>query len=140
MNYNFENKITYADYKALRDSAGWREVSERQFDIGVKNTHYTVAVKHNDKVVAMGKAVGDGGYYWNISDLIVLPEYQGKGLGREINERLLKFINDSAESGEYVVVHLASAKGKEPFYEKFGFKTRPFDNYGAGMSLIYIKE
>ncbi|MCL2696474.1 MAG: GNAT family N-acetyltransferase [Oscillospiraceae bacterium] len=140
MKYTYDNKISYADYKALRDSVGWREVSERQFDIGVKNTQYTVVAKENGKTIAMGKAIGDGGYYWNISDLVVLPEHQGKGLGREINERLLKLINDSAESGEYVVIHLASAKGKEPFYEKFGFKPRPFDNYGAGMSLVYIKE
>ncbi|MCL2638082.1 MAG: GNAT family N-acetyltransferase [Oscillospiraceae bacterium] len=140
MNYKFENQISYTDYKALRDSVGWREVSERQFNISVKHTHFMVAVKADEKIIGMGKVIGDGGYYWNISDLIVLPEYQGKGLGREINERLLKFIDDSAMNGEYVAVHLASAKGKEPFYEKFGFKTRPFDNYGAGMSLVYIKE
>jgi len=26
-----------------------------------------------------------------------------------------------------------SVKGKEEFYKKFGFWTRPTDNYGAGM-------
>ena len=30
-------------------------------------------------------------------------------------------------------LYLGASFGKEKFYEKFGFKTRPYDNIGAGM-------
>lgn len=35
--------------------------------------------------------------------------------------------------GYKVKLNLNSAKGKEPFYEKFGFKIRPNEECGAGM-------
>ena len=34
--------------------------------------------------------------------------------------------------------YLGAAKGKEGFYEKFGFVTRPNDDVGAGM-ILYDK-
>jgi hypothetical protein len=34
------------------------------------------------------------------------------------------------------MVVLVAAKGKEEFYEKFGFINRPNDIYGAGMTLF----
>ena len=36
--------------------------------------------------------------------------------------------------GWKVTLNLNSAKGKEPFYKKLGFKERPNDEAGAGMS------
>jgi hypothetical protein len=36
--------------------------------------------------------------------------------------------------GQKVYVNLMSAKGKEPFYKKFGFEERPNDKVGAGMT------
>lgn len=36
------------------------------------------------------------------------------------------------------MVNLMAAKGKEPFYKKFGFIERPNDKHGAGM-IQYLK-
>lgn len=35
---------------------------------------------------------------------------------------------------------LGAARGKEAFYEKFGFKVRPNDFSGSGMSMWRTKE
>lgn len=50
-----------------------------------------------------------------------MPEYQGQGIGRAIVERLLEHIKCEAIPGTVVQVGLTAVKGKEPFYEKFGF-------------------
>ena len=37
-----------------------------------------------------------------------------------------------------IQIDLMSAKGKETFYEKFGFSVRPRENRGAGMDMWII--
>ena len=64
---------------------------------------------------------------------IVDPDYQGQGIGRTLVEAVIKRIKDDSKPGYKVKLNLNSAKGKEPFYEKFGFKIRPNEEAGAGM-------
>ncbi|MCR5501527.1 MAG: GNAT family N-acetyltransferase [Lachnospiraceae bacterium] len=33
-----------------------------------------------DEVVGMGRLVGDGVMYWYLQEIVVLPEYQGRGI------------------------------------------------------------
>ena len=42
--------------------------------------------------------------------------------------------------GYKVKMCLMAAKGKEPFYEKFGFSERPNENLGAGMDQWFLLE
>ena len=42
--------------------------------------------------------------------------------------------------GYKVKITLNSAKGKETFYEQFGFKVRPNDDAGAGMDQWLIND
>ena len=66
---------------------------------------------------------------------MVLPEYQGKHIGTGILNNLLEQINKYKEVNPYIRVYLGAAKGKEHFYEKLGFVSRPTDNLGPGMIL-----
>jgi hypothetical protein len=45
-----------------------------------------------------------------------------------------------ANASENSTVALMSAKGKEPFYEKYGFFIRPNVRYGAGMQIRWKKD
>lgn len=51
----------------------------------------------------------------------MLPEYQGQGIGKRIVNKLLEHVRNTAIPGTGVEVGLTAVKGKEPFYEKFGF-------------------
>ena len=64
---------------------------------------------------------------WN--DLIVLPSYQGSGIGT----RILDEITDKCRSLGIPDIQLFCARGKAGFYEKHGFARRPAD--GPGMEL-----
>ena len=72
----------------------------------------------------MGRLVGDGAMYWYLQEIVVLPEYQGKGIGKSIVNRLIEYIKSTAILGTIIDVGLTAVKGKEPFYEKFGFSIR----------------
>lgn len=79
----------------------------------------------------MERIVGDGALNFEIVDVTVDPEYQGKGLGRKIIEALMSRLGQQAPVGAYVTL-IADVP---ELYEKFGFKTvRP---ESEGMALIW---
>ena len=47
----------------------------------------------------------------------------------------ISFIDRQLKDGWRIKIVIVSAKGKEPFYEKFGFEIRPNSNDGAGMQV-----
>ncbi|KAH8907395.1 hypothetical protein BR93DRAFT_869260, partial [Coniochaeta sp. PMI_546] len=87
------------------------------------------------QAVAMGRIIGDGGWYFHIADMATLPEHQRKGFGQVILRELLAYIKANAPVGEgnepYVTL-LADGPGRK-LYEKHGFvETAPVT---LGMSL-----
>lgn len=69
----------------------------------------------------MARVIGDMGLDYYIKDVIVRPEYQGKGVGRLLIGEILRFINDNGINGTDIFVELCAMPDKIPFYEKFGF-------------------
>ena len=130
------NNLCAKDFLRLRESAGWGNPPlEHQVEAGLKNSLFSVTATYNNQVIGMGRLVGDGFTICYIQEVIVLPEFQGKGIGKAIMERLISYISDNAIPNTYVTTGLFSAKGKEEFYEKFGFYIRPNDAGGAGMLM-----
>ena len=66
---------------------------------------------------------------------MVVPEYQSKHIGTGIMKNLLKKINGYKKINPNIRTYLGASKGKESFYEKFGFISRPNENLGSGMIL-----
>ena len=69
-----------------------------------------------------------------ISDVIVLPEYQGKGIGRRLVEYLISKAKESLSPEDFIKINLMAAHGKSGFYEKLGFTIRT-EETGWGMCL-----
>lgn len=85
----------------------------------------------DSKLIGFGRVVGDGALYFYLQDVIVLPNYQGKGIGYAITQRLVNHVLAVAPQGAFV--GLMAAPGVASLYEKFGFTCRPQDM--QGMSL-----
>lgn len=66
---------------------------------------------------------------------MVLPAYQNQHIGTEIMENLLKQVTWYKKVNPSIRTYLGASKGKESFYEKFGFLARPNEDLGAGMIL-----
>ena len=137
----FGKTISLEEYNGLRRLINWYEVSERQFITSIPKSIFITVGRDDGKAISIARAVGDGGYHLLVVDVIVHPDYQRQGIGRQMITQLIDFVhNDYIEPGETTMVSLLSAKDKEPFYEKFGFFRRPNDERGSGMSMFYTQE
>ena len=52
----------------------------------------------------------------------------------------MDFIHEQLKPGYKFMVSLCSAKGKDEFYKKFGFVSRPNDDFGPGMHQWFVNE
>lgn len=116
-----DNTLCAEDFIRLKVAAGFMKRPLEQVDKALKNGLFNVSALYKGEVIGMGRLVGDGAMYWYLQEIIVLPEYQGKGIGKRIVNRLIEYIKETAISGTCVEVGLTAVKGKEPFYEKSGF-------------------
>ncbi|WP_059170442.1 GNAT family N-acetyltransferase [Bacillus sp. FJAT-27445] len=92
----------------------------------MKNSSHIVIAVDDEKVVGFITAISDGVLSAYIPFLEVLPEYQGKGIGKELVKRMLE------QLGSNYMIDLCCDDELVPFYEKFGmFKSNGmlFRNY-----------
>jgi GNAT superfamily N-acetyltransferase len=131
----YVNSISAGDFNRLRKAVGWSEVAPAQARTGIDRTEYLVAAVHKGETVGMARLISDGGYVAFIADVIVLPEYQGRGIGKTMMGMISGHIRSGLKEGERVFVNLMSATGKQDFYKKLGFTERPSEALGPGMSM-----
>ena len=133
-NISYTHEISIEDYNDLRASVDFIMIRPKRAKIALENSLYTLIAMDGDTPIGMARVVGDGGYVYFICDVIVRPTYQSCGLGRQIIENVLQWLESQVDEDETIMVNLMSAMEKEPFYEKLGFHKRPFGNHGSGMS------
>ena len=63
----------------------------------------------------MGRVIGDGGWYFHIVDMAVLPEHQKRGLGSLVLTHLLEQVRNRAPAGAFVSL-LADRPGRALYY------------------------
>jgi GNAT superfamily N-acetyltransferase len=69
----------------------------------------------SDRLVGFTRALSDGVYRAFVYDVVVLPEYRGRGLGELLVDALL------ARLGHLERIELACQDDLIPFYERYGF-------------------
>lgn len=139
------------EWKHTTDGVDWEELSAlyRAAPLGEKSPlHLQKVFSHsmfkcfvydNTKLVAVGRALADGGDCSYICDIAVSPSHQGTGLGKQVVSDLVE------KSRGHKKIILYAVPGKEPFYRKFGFlrmKTAMaiFENQQQKVEQGYLSE
>ena len=130
-----ENVNSIEEFNYLYDAVGWGSYDEKVSEKALANTMYSVSVYDHDKIIGYGRIIGDGICFLYIHDVMVIPKYQNKKIGSQIMNKLLEKVNQIKIENPYVRVYLGASKGKEKFYERFGFIKREDANLGSGMIL-----
>jgi len=123
------------EYQRLREAVGLEKLDVEATEIGLRNSLFSVCVIYKGEVIGCGRVVGDGGIYFYIQDIFVLPDFQRKGIGKLIMDRVMNFFSSHIHFKAFI--GLMAAKDVSGFYKKYGFKERPLD--GPGMFQIWHK-
>lgn len=108
------------EHRRLAERVGWDHAFHwpsmpRSLDASLFGA---VAVE-GDRVIGMGRVVGDGVLYFYIQDVVVDPAYQGRGIGQMIVEALLTRIRTTSPA--HAFVGLFATDAALPIYERNGF-------------------
>jgi ribosomal protein S18 acetylase RimI-like enzyme len=116
--FNYKDNCKNVDWKELSNLYSVAPLGDKpahMLQIAFANSRYVCFVYHDSKLVGVGRALADGVDSAYLCDIALLPEYQGKGLGKEITQKLLSHVKD------YNKIILFANIGKEHFYQKLGF-------------------
>lgn len=127
------NNLTSELFLNLFQSVGWEAPCIEQVKIALENTIATFTCYDNNVPVGMVRLIGDGGMSFYIKDFVVIPSYQGKGVGTLLIKTVENYIKDIKNDDWAVSLELISTKDAINFYKKHGFEERPCDWDGPGM-------
>jgi GNAT superfamily N-acetyltransferase len=126
---------TVPEYVRLRRDAGLSPKNEAQAAAGLPGSWAACRVVHERSgvVVAMGRVIGDGGWYFHVIDMAVLPDHQRQGLGAAVLDWLLAEVRDRAPAGAWVNL-LADPPGRA-LYRGRGFVETAPGSIGMALHL-----
>jgi GNAT superfamily N-acetyltransferase len=125
---------TVREYCDLRRLVGLSAKTEEAAAAGLPNTRYAVVLEHEGVAIGMGRVIGDGGTAFQVTDIAVLPEYRGKGLGKRIVAALVDWLKANAPKSAYVSL-IADGPAKD-LYAQYGFK--PTTEHGSIGMYIWL--
>jgi ribosomal protein S18 acetylase RimI-like enzyme len=79
---------------ALYDSVGWaaytNEQNRAKLGTAVQNSTYVVSAWDGDNLVGLARGLSDDVSIFYLQDILVRPEFQGMGIGRELLKNCLE--------------------------------------------------
>lgn len=126
---------TADEFNILTEAVGWGKRMNEIVEEALSNTLCSICAYDGEKLIGYGRIIGDKTIFLYIQDVMIIPEYQGKKIGTGIMNTLLEKINEYKKVNPEIRTYLGASKGRESFYERFGFVSRPNDDLGAGMIL-----
>lgn len=80
----------------------------------------------------MGRVIGDGGCFYQVVDIAVLPQHQGRGLGKAVMREIMAYIEREVPESAYVSL-LADGQAYH-LYQQFGFTLTAPASVGMGLN------
>lgn len=106
-------------YCRLRAACGMTPRSPASAQRGLAGTLYAVQACHGDEVVGMGRVIGDGGCFFQVTDIAVRPAHRRRGVGHQIMQAVTDYLVRRAPADAFVSL---IADGDSPsLYRRFGF-------------------
>ncbi|MCB0353177.1 MAG: GNAT family N-acetyltransferase [Bdellovibrionales bacterium] len=111
--------VSATQFNDLCESVGWNSVAEKHFHQAIDHSIACVSAFVGTDVVGFGRLVGDIGMCLYIQDLIVIPEYQDKGIGSSMARELHQIA--SGLNDRRPVIGLIADEKVVGFYEALGY-------------------
>jgi GNAT superfamily N-acetyltransferase len=128
-----ERLPTAEEYLGLLRAVGWADNNRPDRALAaIAGARFGVVAVAGDYAVGIGMVLGDGVTIAYLKDIMVRPEWQGRGIGTRIVETLLAMIR--GHGPDRMLVTLFTGQHLAEFYEKFGF-AGPEKLYGMSRNI-----
>lgn len=122
------------EYMDLKAAAGLPEVEISAIATALNRSVLSLLARDdNDRLIGMGRVVGDGAFYFQLVDIMVAASHLDQGVEEMIVSELLSRLEKIALSGAEVTV-ITDVPGIK-LYQHAGFKLLYPDRYGMARSL-----
>ena len=114
---SMQDAIEQSEVIALYRANEWSSAEKPdQLLAALRDSHSLVTARHNGQLIGIGNAISDGHLVVYYPHLLIRPSFQGKGIGKQIVERL---------KAKYGGIHqhiLVAVNEAVAFYERCGFQ------------------
>ena len=118
MIYKYNETVSAKALSDLREVVGWNRM-EDEYNNPLMTSYYHIAVYEDDKMVGYIDSVSNGVTDAYIQDLMVHPDYQGKGLGTELMNQMITYLKEN----RIYIISVVFEESLKPFYDRFGFSS-----------------
>lgn len=129
-----ERTPTIEEYRDLRARNGLSAKTTEAAARGLPNTIYAVVIEDAGRTIGMGRVIGDGGTAFQVTDIAVLGEYRGQGLGKRIVKALVDWLEANAPKSAYVSL-IADGPAKD-LYAQYGFRETAPESVGMYLRIV----
>lgn len=118
MIFKYNERVNVQELCDLRQSVGWNRMEKEIANPRLKSYyHIVVYEEENQKLIGFVDSVSNGVTDAYIQDLMVHPDFQGRGLGSELMNKMIEYLK---KEGVYMISVLYD-EGLKDFYARFGF-------------------
>jgi len=83
-----DSDVNWTDVAELFHAMAWGERQPDHLRAAFGHSTFKCFAFDGTKLVGFGRTIDDGGYYATLVDVVVHPDYQRKGVGRQIMRTL----------------------------------------------------
>ena len=130
MEYKYNTTVNAKQIADLRQSVGWNRM-EDCYENPLMTSYFHIACYDNDMLIGYIDTVCNGITDAYIQDLMVHPDYQGKGIGTELMNITIAYLKEK----HIYMISVVFEKALLPFYKRFGF-----ENMLCGQMQTYQSE
>ena len=131
MGFTVKNKIETIDFVNIRANLNWNYLSHGLVEKAIKGSMINISVFDKDKCIGVGRIVGDNALKGMLTDIMVIKEYQGKGVGKLIVTSLISELDKIIKEGEAFQLEASPTANNRGFYIKCGLKYKPENQDGV---------
>ena len=113
------NSPSATDYIALRVKSGMGAKDLSKAEIALEHSLFIVSLWDNDRLIGLGRIVGDQGITYVVTDIMVDPAYQRKGLGKKIMKEIDFYLEQNTDQNAYIC--LIANKPADKLYSQYKF-------------------
>ncbi|WP_145322917.1 GNAT family N-acetyltransferase [Paenibacillus xylanexedens] len=126
IHYSAESLENVEQLLTLYEALGWNSLNLTldELERMCRQSWYALYAYDQQRLVGMGRVISDGVITGIICGVGVLPDYQSRGIGKELLTRIIEHCEKNK-----VIPQLMCTEGLATYYEKLGF-----ERFSIGMT------